>query len=84
MVSTVLHLFANNINLTYFMSYTYDVSILFPDVAQQLLKDQPDIAIAHDGNYHTALHVIARKNLPFSKLANRRQRGIFKRYFDLG
>ncbi|KAJ4702410.1 Ankyrin repeat family protein [Melia azedarach] len=52
-------------------------------VAQQLLKDQPDIAIAHDGNYHTALHVIARKNLPFSKLANRRQRGIFKRYFDL-
>ncbi|KAJ4702413.1 Ankyrin repeat family protein [Melia azedarach] len=54
------------------------------DVALKLLDEYPDVAIARARNYETALHVIARKDLRFSKLGNQNVRGILSRCFILG
>ncbi|KAJ4702508.1 Ankyrin repeat family protein [Melia azedarach] len=55
------------------------------DVASQLLTDYPDLATARSAaNNETALHVLARKHLKFSNLANQNQQGIIKKCFHLG
>ncbi|KAJ4702411.1 Ankyrin repeat family protein [Melia azedarach] len=54
------------------------------DVALKLLDEYPDLAIARAGNYETALHVIARKDLRFSKWGNQNMEGILSRCFSLG
>ncbi|KAJ4702412.1 Ankyrin repeat family protein [Melia azedarach] len=54
------------------------------DVALQLLDEYPDVAIARGRNHETALHVIARKDLRFSKFGNQNVRGILSRCFILG
>ncbi|KAJ4702415.1 Ankyrin repeat family protein [Melia azedarach] len=54
------------------------------DVALKLLDEYPDVAIARAGNYETALHVIARKDLRFSKLGSQNMEGILSGCFILG
>lgn len=52
----------------------------FSDLALKLLEDHSGLAVARDGNYETALHVLARKPSAFAS----RNQGLLTRLMHSG
>lgn len=61
------------------MTLTMNHCVLCTDLALKILDRDTSLAFAREANNETALHVLARKS---SKIANKSQLGIWKRYIN--